>query len=234
MGLDTSKPLVEIVSLPIGNDGDISSRALVSLQDADILVGEESKFLSSFLKRNQIPRKFHIFNEHSTEQDLRELIAEMLTAKRIAIVSDSGLPNLEDPGRKLIPAILDGGKFRVVCIPGASSVTAGLALAGFSTRPFLFLGLLPRDREERKKEIQKFLPMNITLVILETPYRYKKLIQDLALVMGKKNKRRVFLGLHLTHPEEEFTFRGHIKDLLPLLEGLPKAPPILVVEGNEF
>lgn len=223
-------PVVSIVSLPIGNDGDLSPRAKSALESCEILIGEESKFLSAFLKRCGIGRRFHLYNEHSTDGDRTELLELCRSAKSVALVSDAGLPNLEDPGRGLIPAFLDAG-FRMEFLPGASSLDAGLALAGFSTRPFTFLGLLPRDSDERKRELQKALQWGHTLVILETPYRYKKLLEDLAQVLGKKSPRRVFLGLHLTHPTEEIQLRGKIQDILPQLPNLPKAPPIVLVEG---
>jgi 16S rRNA (cytidine1402-2'-O)-methyltransferase len=223
---------VYIISLPIGNDEDISHRAKVLLQSAEILIGEESKFLSSFLKRIGIPRKFQLFNEHSTPEDLTELIHAMKSVETVAIVSDAGLPNLEDPGRKLIPALLDRSDFHLNFVPGASCLDAGLALAGFSTRPFLFLGLIPRDSDERKRELTKYLNLGMTLVILETPYRYKKLLEDISQVLGKSNPRRVFLGLNLTHPTEEYQFRGKISDLLKNMDSLPKAPPIILIESK--
>lgn len=224
---------IYIVSLPIGNDEDITERAKEILRTADVLIGEESKFLSSFLKRIGIPRKLQLFNEHSSPEDLNELLASLRTVKNVAIVSDAGLPNLEDPGRKLIPALLDRPEFHLSYVAGPSCLDAGLALAGFPTRPFLFLGLLPRDSEERKKELHKYVQLGITLVILETPYRYKKLLEDIASVLGKSSPRRVFLGLNLTHPTEEFRFRGRITELLKKTEQLPKAPPIVLIEGKD-
>jgi 16S rRNA (cytidine1402-2'-O)-methyltransferase len=226
------KTIVYIVALPIGNDRDISIRAKEILSTADILVGEESKFLSSFLKRIGIPRKFVLYNEHSDQEDLSQLLGDLKNVPTVAIVSDAGLPNLEDPGRSLLPAILDSPEFQVQFVPGASSLDAGLALCGFSTRPFTFVGLLPRETLERKEALRKFLSLGHSLVILETPYRYKKLIADLAEVMGKKSKRRIFLGLNLTHPSEELQFRGHLSELLPILEKFPKAPPVIVIESD--
>lgn len=228
-----TKTIVYIVSLPIGNDGDISIRAKEILSTVDILVGEESKFLSSFLKRIGIPRKFVLYNEHSDQEDLFQLLDDLKKVPTVAIVSDSGLPTLEDPGRSLLPALLDRPEFHVQFVPGASSLDAGLALSGFSTRPFTFVGLLPRESEKRKLALKEYLSLGHSLVILETPYRYKKLIIDLAAVMGKNSKRRIFLGLNLTHPSEELQFRGQLSELLPKLEKFPKAPPVIVVESTK-
>ncbi|NCN10918.1 MAG: 16S rRNA methyltransferase [Leptospira sp.] len=235
MSMTGSKPKssvkVFIISLPIGNDGDISYRAKDLLEKADLLIGEESKFLSAFLKRIGIPRQFVLYNEHSTEQDFHELLRTIRNSNTVAFVSDAGLPNLEDPGRSLIPKLYDAGLQMEFC-PGASSLDAGLALCGFSTRPFTFVGLLPREPDIRKKELSKFLKLNHTLVILETPYRYKKIVEDLYQLLGKNSNRRIFLGLHLTHPTEQWMYRGAIDKLLPELEKLPKVPPIILVEGK--
>jgi 16S rRNA (cytidine1402-2'-O)-methyltransferase len=228
---------ISILSLPIGNEEDLTQRGLRVLRNSELLIGEEPSFLSSFLKKLGIQRTFHTFNEHSTEQDVSEILERISQSSTTCIVSDGGLPNLEDPGRTLVPAILDRAPsqgWKVEFLPGASSLDAGLALAGFPTRPFLFLGLLPRNPIERRRELSRYLSMGITLIILETPYRYKALVQDLVALLGKESPRRIFLGLNLTHPTEEFQFRGSGRDLLKILENLPKAPPILLVEGIQW
>ena len=227
----TNKVKIYIISLPIGNDADLSFRAKEILETADLLIGEESKFLSAFLKRIGIPRNFVLYNEHSNEEDFQELLQLIRNSKVVAFVSDAGLPNLEDPGRSLIPKLYDSG-FELDFCPGASSLDAGLALCGFSTRPFTFVGLLPREPEIRKQELTRYLKLNHTLVILETPYRYKKIIEDLVPFLNKNSNRRIFLGLHLTHPSEQWMYRGKIENLIPLLQQLPKAPPIILIEGK--
>jgi 16S rRNA (cytidine1402-2'-O)-methyltransferase len=226
-----SQKTIFVLSLPIGDDADLTEKAKKTLKTVDLLIGEESRFLAPFLKRNGIPRQFQIWNEHSRDEDFWELQKLIRSVDSIALVSDAGLPNLEDPGRSLIPKLRDSPEFRWVYVGGPSSLDAGLALAGFPTRPFSFLGLLPRDPQERKSLLKKSLGWGHTLVILETPYRYKALIQDLVPLLSG-TKRRVFLGLNLTVPGEEFQFRGKVSDLLPLIDKLPKAPPVILIEAS--
>jgi 16S rRNA (cytidine1402-2'-O)-methyltransferase len=231
--IQKKKPnIVHLVSLPIGNDRDLSFRAKEILESCDLLIGEESKFLSSFLKRIGINKKFILYNEHCTEQELNEIIQKIGNVENTVIVSDAGLPTLEDPGRSIVPRLYSSG-FKLSFCPGASSLDAGLALCGFETRPFTFIGLLPRDPVLRIKELKKFIQLNHTIVILETPYRYKKILEDIFQILGNSSKRRIFLGLHLTHPTEEIIFRGSIPELKESLSNYPKAPPIIILESGK-
>jgi 16S rRNA (cytidine1402-2'-O)-methyltransferase len=148
------KNKVHLVSLPIGNDKDLSFRAKEILESCDLLIGEESKFLSSFLKRIGINKKFILYNEHCTEQDLNEILQKICNVENTVIVSDAGLPTLEDPGRSIVPRLYSSG-FKLSFCPGASSLDAGLALCGFETRPFTFVGLITKRSSIKNQRIEK-------------------------------------------------------------------------------
>lgn len=237
-------PKISIISLPIGNLRDISLRALDTLKEVKLIIAEEERNITTFLKKLSLPLpEIIIWNEHSSPEDLEGIFQTIQSKGSVAIVSDSGLPNLEDPGKTLIPYILDriewmdtSGKshnhWKIEFLPGASSLDAGLALSGFSTRPFQFLGLLPRERKERIQQLKKYLSLGITTILLETPYRYKEVIRDIANVLGNNSQRRIFLGLNLTC-NDEYIFRGSINNLLKILYSLPKALPVIVIEESK-
>ncbi|HNI89702.1 MAG TPA: SAM-dependent methyltransferase [Leptospiraceae bacterium] len=215
-----------IISVPIGNDREIAMNAIEKLQQADLIIGEEFKETSKLLKLNGIDREFELLNEHSDDVEMQRLLDLMLSKNLTCLISDAGTPGIEDPGSGLVNLAVRNG-MEVKIVPGPSAITCALALCGFRISPFTFIGFLNREDEKRRLEIIKYLGYGHTLVLYETPYRYKKVIREIA-KYAKKNYR-IFLGLNLT-AEDEIQYRGTLKEILPHLEGFPKSPPVIVIE----
>ncbi|HMZ67462.1 MAG TPA: SAM-dependent methyltransferase, partial [Leptospiraceae bacterium] len=175
---------------------------------------------------NGIDREFELLNEHSDDVEMQRLLDLMLSKNLTCLISDAGTPGIEDPGSGLVNLAVRNG-MEVKIVPGPSAITCALALCGFRISPFTFIGFLNREDEKRRLEIIKYLGYGHTLVLYETPYRYKKVIREIA-KYAKKNYR-IFLGLNLT-AEDEIQYRGTLKEILPHLEGFPKSPPVIVIE----
>jgi 16S rRNA (cytidine1402-2'-O)-methyltransferase len=219
-------PILYIVSVPIGNNKDISMNAIEKLAMADLIIGEEFKETSKLLKLNGLDKSFELLNEHSTHQDIDLLIEKVLSSRISCLISDSGTPSIEDPGEALINICIRKG-VELKIIPGATALASALALSGFRVSPFTFVGFLNRDEKIRREEILKFFGYQHTLVFYETPYRYKKVIMEMARLT--KRDYRIFLGLNLT-ADDEIQIRGTLKQIANKLENLPKAPPVIVIE----
>ncbi|MDX1957455.1 MAG: SAM-dependent methyltransferase [Leptospiraceae bacterium] len=216
-----------LVSIPIGNPKDLSIRAKEIIQSSELIIGEEWKTTSKFLKSISVDKEFELLNEHSTFEDINS-IAEKIAEKEIScLFSDAGTPLLSDPGLALTKILLSK-KIHIKAIPGPSAFLLALVLSGFQTAPFSFLGFLPREEEELNVELKRIKNLKHTLVFYETPYRYKKLISILAKHFSKDTK--IFLGLDLT-TENEIQWRGTIFELNKILEELPKSPPVIVIEN---
>lgn len=217
-----------IIGTPIGNPKDLCQRAIEILLSSDLIIGEDFKPATSLLKKIGAKSELSYLNEHTKPEEYNDLLNQIEKHKRISLISDAGTPILADPGWKLTEDIWDREIAVVKSIPGANSLICGIVQSGFDPIPFLFPGFLPREKEERKKSISKIMKLPYTLVLLETPYRYKDLIKDLLPHLGN---RRIFLGTNLTMDEEK-TFRGSGKSLLNQLDQFPKAPPVIVIEGT--
>ncbi|MCB1159465.1 MAG: 16S rRNA methyltransferase [Leptospiraceae bacterium] len=218
-----------LISVPIGNKEDYSLRAKEVISKAQLIIGEEFKETSKFLKSLGLEKRdFELYNEHSSEIEVRELAEKVKNSSQSVLLPDAGSPGIEDPGRSLVNICRSMG-VSIRVIPGPSALTAALSLSGFSVRPFTFIGFLNRDDKKREEELLQYLKLKHTLVLYETPYRYKKVLKEL----GRLAKRdlKVFLGLSLTS-EEEFQYIGNLKSLLPQLESLPKAPPVIVIDNS--
>ncbi|MCC6275303.1 MAG: 16S rRNA methyltransferase [Leptospiraceae bacterium] len=218
-----------LLSIPIGNPKDITERSIQDLKECDFVIGEEFKETSKFLKQISIQKDFELFNEHSTNDDLLGLLERVKRSNKVCLISDSGTPTLEDPGQKFVEIALKN-KIPVSADPGASALMVALSICGFPTSPFTFTGFLSRDNITRFKQLKKFFALNHTIAIYETPYRYKKVIQEISKIL--QPNRKIFLGLNLTCPDE-FIFRGELKGILPILEKLPKSPPVIVISPEK-
>ena len=140
-----------IVSTPIGNLEDITFRAIDVLKNSDIILCEDTRHSLKLLNHYKVKKKlisYHKFNEKKKLQKIIEYINE---GKILSLISDAGTPSLSDPGRLLINSCIEK-KVKIVPIPGPSSITASMSVAGFKDQ-FLFYGFLPK----KEKELEKIL-----------------------------------------------------------------------------
>ncbi len=190
---------LSIVATPIGNPGDITLRALQTLRECDVVIGEERKEVSKLLKAVDIQNKeIYLLNEHSRDADVAELLS-FCRNRNVALVSDCGTPGFCDPGARLVAACRSAG-VPVTTMPGASSLMCLLSLSGQRLDQFLFRGFLPAERESRMAAVNELARETRTVVLMDTPYRLEKLLNELA---TRFPKRRGLLGLDFTTSTEE-------------------------------
>ncbi|EJO69782.1 MULTISPECIES: 16S rRNA (cytidine(1402)-2'-O)-methyltransferase [Leptospira] len=231
MRIEFQKTLV-LVSVSLGNPGDLTARAKELLEHSDILIGEEPQITSKLLKSISVSKQFFLCNEHTTPEEIRNLGEAVINSGLSVLVSDAGTPGIEDPGRELVQEVLKrGGNVRSA--PGPIAFGAVLSISGFKISPFTFCGFFSRDSAERKKELIYYLKPGHTIVFYETPYRYKSVLRDLDWVFKKtKDDREIFFCLDLTL-DSEFQFRGKLEDLLKILDTLPKGNPVIVLSQRK-
>lgn len=187
-----------VVATPIGNDKDFTLRALEVLKHAELVVGEELKALRPILKAAGVMAPaLEQLNEHSTAADIEFLVGECRT-KAVALVSDCGTPGFCDPGAELVAACRRAG-VPVSGVPGPSSLMALLSVAGVRVDQFVFAGFLPAKSEERERVLSQLAKDKRPLILLETPYRCAKWVDDLGRHFGL---RPCVLGLNLTQTTE--------------------------------
>ncbi|HMP75242.1 MAG TPA: 16S rRNA (cytidine(1402)-2'-O)-methyltransferase [Kiritimatiellia bacterium] len=192
-------PGLYIVGTPIGHLQDISLRALETLRDAALILAEDTRQTRKLLERHGLRTpmlSYHKFNEASRAE---EIIARLRAGEAIALVSDSGMPAVSDPGARLVAACRDAG-LPVTTVPGPSAVTAAIALAGMPARGFVFVGFLPHKSGARRRELEEFGRHTLPVVLFESPYRLLKLLDEIESVLGP---RRLFVGRELTKHFEE-------------------------------
>jgi len=216
-----------VVATPIGNPQDISARALETLRTADLIIGEELKVLRQQMKSagiNGVP--LEQLNEHSDAQDIQHFLNECKN-KKVALVSDCGTPGFCDPGSDLVAACAKA-EVPVHAVPGASSLMALLSVCGVRLEQFLFHGFLPAKTETREAALKTLVRETKPFIVMETPYRCEKLMQDLSVHFPQ---RRCVVGLNLTQ-ESERVIRALGKDLIRQSPAVKESEPIVLVLPN--
>jgi 16S rRNA (cytidine1402-2'-O)-methyltransferase len=189
---------LKLIATPIGNPGDITLRAIETLKAAEVVIGEERKEVSKLLRALDIQGKnLELLNEHSTDADVAELLI-LCREKEVALVSDCGTPGFCDPGARLVAACRAEGLISLP-VPGASSLMCLLAITGQAMREFVFRGFLPAEREARNKALRELEREVRPVILMDTPYRLTKLMQELA---EKFPTREIVLGCDFTQPSE--------------------------------
>ncbi len=224
---DTTPGTLYVVATPIGNLEDITLRALRVLKEADIVAAEDTRHTRKLFSAHNIHTPLTSYHDHNKEEKAPVLIARMREGATVALVSDAGTPLINDPGYFLVNRAHEAG-LAVLPIPGASSVTAALSVAGLPTDAFTFLGYPPPKSAARQRLLALWAEHPHTLVLLESPYRIVKLLNDIRAALGD---RQVAICRELTKRHEE-VLRGSAEKLLERFStGKPKGEFTVLIEG---
>ena len=173
-----------IVATPIGNLGDITKRAIKTLETVDIILCEDTRTSSHLLNSLEIKTKlisYHKFNENERSGEVIELLK---SGKNIALITDAGTPCISDPGSILISECISN-KIEIFSIPGASALTTALTLSGLVIHNFAFYGFLERKNSKQKEELKRIQQNDLeTIVFYESPKRIIPTIENIKEVMN--------------------------------------------------
>ena len=215
-----------VVATPIGNLEDITLRAIRVLSEVELIAAEDTRTTRKLLSNYHIRTPLTSYHDHNKRGKLPFLL-QTLKEKDVALVSEAGMPGINDPGYELVLGAIDEG-IPVIPVPGPSAVTAALAVSGLPTDQFLYLGFLPRRRNQRKRALLAVSKEMKTLVIFESPHRLRQCLEDLRFVLGE---RRIAVCRELTKLYEE-VFRGTLSESMEhFME--PRGEFTLIVEGSE-
>jgi 16S rRNA (cytidine1402-2'-O)-methyltransferase len=183
-----------------------------ALKPETLLLVEEHKVARQRWLKWGLPReaieKFILFNEHTQDKILTDLLKEIQTGKTAYLISDCGLPAFCDPGQRLVDACHRSG-IKVTATPFANSISLSVALSGFNHSSFVFSGFVPIKSPERQDWMKKELKRPETLIWMETPYRLLKILDEL---IELKSKRDIFLACDLGG-ESELLLRGPVEKI---------------------
>ncbi len=223
-----------IVGTPIGNLEDISIRAVNILKKVSLIACEDTRISGKLLKHLQIKNKLISFHKNSSIRRLDYLINQLRAGNSIALVSDSGMPLISDPGEILVKEV-KRNNFDVICIAGPCAAISALVSSGLDTSRFTFYGFMPKSNSERKLNLNLISTSRNTSILYESPKRILKLLYDLKQICG--GERKIVLLKEITKRYE----KHYGNDIDTVIEDIetkePKGEYTLVISGrkdNEF
>ena len=197
-----------IISTPIGNLSDISSRALEILSSVNLIAAEDTRVSRKLLNHYKIKNKLISYNDFNENFKAKSLLRLLKNDKNIAVISDAGTPCISDPGYRIVNMALTNN-IKVISIPGATSLIAALSISGLPSDKFFFEGFLPKKKglNKRMKILSK---LDATIIIFESPKRVVKTLNKILDFMGD---RVVSLCKEITKIHET-TYFGRISEVL--------------------
>ena len=207
-------PKLFLISTPIGNYDDITIRALDTLKRADFIICEEYKEARRLLSHYKINKELIALNEHNEKDIVNEIFLKILEGKNAALISDCGTPVFSDPGQLLVEVCISQ-KVEIVPVPGANSLIPALIGSGFNIDKFYYAGWLSPKKDMRRKQLLDLKRMKELIVLLDTPYRLKTLLNDVVKIFGKNVQ--VVLAYQLTMKDEKY-YRGNAEKVLGIAE----------------
>ncbi|HEY2896681.1 MAG TPA: 16S rRNA (cytidine(1402)-2'-O)-methyltransferase [Gemmatimonadaceae bacterium] len=222
--------MLYIVSTPIGNLGDITARAIETLQQVDVVLAEDTRHSRPLLERFEIATPLLSYHEHNEARTAHALVARMVAGESMALISDAGTPLLSDPGARLVAAAIEAD-VRVVPIPGPSALLSALVASGISAGRFTFFGFLERKGAERARALTEIASLAHTAVLYEAAPRVAHTLRDLSDAGG--GDRLGSVARELTKQFEEVR-RGTLRELAAYYEGSPpRGEVVIVIEGAQ-
>ena len=190
-----------LVATPIGNLGDVSTRARDALASADLIACEDSRHSGRLVKHLGIDdAKYVVVNEHTEHEVSARIVSAIEAGKRVALITDAGTPAVSDPGGVVVRAVIDAG-LSVTSVPGPAAFVTALILSGLPTTRFVFEGFLPRSGNDRAERLASIAGEDRTVVFYEAPHRIARTLADLVETCGPD--RRVAVARELTKMHEE-------------------------------
>ena len=219
-----------VCGTPLGNLQDISQRVLGCMENAQVVVCEDTRrSLKLFNHFHVSPPKLVSLHRHSSPERMEEIVKYLEKGNQVALLADAGMPGVSDPGSELVKIAVEKG-YRVEVIPGASAVTAALSLSGFPANRFLFWGFLSSSPQKRVTEIVQIARTPWTVVLFESPHRLQETFKELKKYLGDRSGA---VMKELTKKHEE-VWRGSVQELEAWLrETTPRGEYVIVLAPRE-
>lgn len=227
LNFDSTKPLLYLVSTPIGNMQEVSPRTLEVLSSVDLIACEDTRVTGKLLQILGISKNLVSIREHNEVSSSQEIVKKILAGTKVAYMSDAGYPCISDPGAKLVKICLEN-EINVTTISGPNAALNALCASGLCADHFYFHGFLSAKESERLEELRNLTSRKETLIFYEAPHRIIKTLQSLLDILGN---RKACIARELTKKHEEF-IRMPLEEMLQLDPETLKGEMVIVVEGS--
>jgi 16S rRNA (cytidine1402-2'-O)-methyltransferase len=218
-----------LVPTPIGNLQDMTFRAVQTLKEVDYIAAEDTRQSRKLLNFFEIDKKLVSYHEHNKEYKGETIIEDLKQGKRVALVTDAGMPGISDPGED-IARLAISEHIPVISLPGANAALTALIASGLSTKHFFFYGFLDRQKKKKEAELEGIKYMTYTLIFYEAPHRLKDTLSLMEKVFGE---RKGAIVREISKKYEEY-IRGSLAELIQWAnEEEIRGEFCILIQGNE-
>ena len=218
-----------IVATPIGNLEDITLRALRVLKEADLIAAEDTRHTRKLLTHFTISTPTFSYYKEKEQSRSDKIIDRLHAGQDVALVSDAGTPGISDPGSILVQKAAEND-IKVIPVPGPSSLTTALSVAGLTDGTFVFLGFAPSRKKQRQDLLLSLCREKRHLVFFEAPHRLHSFLQDSYDILGE---RSTLWCRELTKLHEELTRDSLSTVLAQCKDKKVKGESVVIFSGAE-
>lgn len=176
-------PGLYLVATPLGNLGDISTRARETLAGADLIACEDTRTSLVLLRHLGIEKPLTSYHDHNEAAKAEELADRIASGARVALISDAGTPGISDPGFRIVRAC-HRRALPVTCIPGPCALTTALSASGLPTHAFYFGGFLPAKTSARRRFLESIREADHTVILYESCHRIAAFAEEILEILG--------------------------------------------------
>lgn len=218
-----------LVPTPIGNLEDITFRAISTLKEVDIILAEDTRQSQKLMKYYDIDTPMHSFHEFTSEHQVTQWVDYLKLGNSIALISDAGMPLINDPGHPLVQSVLESS-LSVISLPGANAALTALISSGLPANHFTYYGFFPRSNKDQLEILDQVSQRKETAIFYESPYRIHKTISKIREILGED--LLVVIAREISKKFEEY-LRGSAGELEEYLEKQSlKGECVLLVNGG--
>ncbi|HLU94603.1 MAG TPA: 16S rRNA (cytidine(1402)-2'-O)-methyltransferase [Membranihabitans sp.] len=223
--------MLYLVPTPIGNLEDITVRALDVLKTVDYILAEDTRKTSILLRHYDIDARTTSYHQHNEKKKLQAVLSHLKEGKKVALVSEAGMPGISDPGFLLVRACIEED-IVVSSLPGPNALTSALVASGLPSDHFYFAGFLPH-KKGRNKKWEDLASREETMIVYESPYRIDKFLMECEKYTGPD--RLICIAREMTKIHEEY-IRGTVSEIRSSLEDRDplKGEMVVVIAGKGY
>ena len=219
-----------VVATPLGNLGDLSSRAVSVLGEVDLIACEDTRHLRRLLNHLNLQTSTTSYHEHNEQPKSGQLLDRILKGQNLALVSKAGTPLVSDPGYRLVRLCREN-QVPVTPVPGPVAAVSALSVSGLPSDRFHFLGFLRRQREALRKQLNSVASVDATLIMYLSPHRLLPTLETVLEVLGN---REAFIAREMTKVHETFHFGSLEKIVVELGDEAARGEYTLLLAGAGF
>lgn len=224
---NNERGVLYVVGTPIGNLKDITLRAIETLQNADIILAEDTRQTLKLLNHLNISKSMISYHRHNEIDKIQMVVSLLDEGKNIALVSDAGMPIISDPGQGLVKYLVEN-EYKIEVIPGVTALITAIVRSGMDSTRFTFEGFLSVSKKQRINRLKELKNEIRTMIFYEAPHKILYTLKDMYEVFGNRN---ICICRELTKIHEEYrntTFKEAIETIEQ--NGI-KGEIVLIVEG---